>query len=58
MNEQELNEIETKFANEEVIQKLLSEYKKLKCHKPCKSGGCKHKVNTSDTEVCHHPIKE
>lgn len=58
MNEEELKEVEIRFANEETIQKLISEYKRLKCHKACKSGGCKSKMNNSDTEICHPPIKE
>lgn len=74
MTEEELQAIEKDFVEKRInsnhwpdcyinnpaiiIKKLVDEVRKLKCNKSCKSGGCKSRINSTDTEVMTPIFKE
>lgn len=40
-----------------IIKKLIDEIRKLKINKSCKSGSCKSRINSTDTEVINPVFK-
>lgn len=40
-----------------IIKKLVDEVRKLKLNKSCKSGSCKSRINSADTEVINPVFK-
>jgi hypothetical protein len=40
-----------------IIKKLIDEVRKLKLNKSCKSGSCKSRINSADTEIINPVFK-